>query len=1201
MKPEFIQLLEAELQCDFKEVSLPKIIEYKPDEITEYAIDGHGNITGICIVKLSLRKIPDQFHLRKEFVKHLTHLNLYNNQLMDISSLAGLTSLTRLDLSYNQLTDISFLADLTSLTQLLLFNNQLTDISSLAGLTNLIRLDLSYNQLMDISSLTGLISLTELNLSSNQLTDISFLADLHSLTGLYVSGNQLTDISPLAGLNSLTRLWLYNNQINSISSLEGLTGLTKLLLYNNQLADISSLADMKSLAHIDLSRNQLVDISALAGLSSLTWLSLYNNQLMEISSLASLTSLLHLDLSRNQLVDISFLAGLTSLTELLLYNNLLTNISSLARLTSLTELLLYNNQLTDITSLADLTSLTTLKLYNNRIKDISSLSSLTSLTRLDLSGNQLTDISSLAGLTSLIRLDLSGNQLTEISPIKGLGKLTRLDLQKNSITILYEWICDFPEMEIQWEKIWDSGFITINDNPLISPPAEIVQKGKNALKEWFLQTKKYGKEKAWEAKILIVGEPGSGKTTLLRKLFDPAIEVPSKEGEQLSTLGVEIIQNRSFSYTKEPGIEISAHIWDFGGQDIQYALHQYFITDNSLYILLSDGRKDNTRYDYWFQTIQLLSRNSPVLVCINKKEGAAITPFDRLNYTRLFSQLDICDLEVDFRKNDLFWDHLLNTIAKKLSELLVVGRENPKVWKTVKDRLDEIREKSKYISLERYLEICTESGIDNEDDALFLLSYLHDIGIALNFKGDSNLANMVFLDPNWITKAIYQVLSDDNIEKQNGTFQKEWLFRSWKAKDYRINECNHLLNLMLKNKFNICYEMEGKADTFIVPLKLPQKIPPYTWNPKDNLNFRYQYPFMPEGILSQLIVHINEHIEEHLVWGKGVVIRKNSCRAEIQQTYNPLSGLKYIGIRVAGEKLDARKDMLKNVRYEMNKIHRNLFPTMKVSELVVCNCKYCTESEDPNFYEYSELEELMGMGDVNKSCTKGKQRIPIKELIDATFSSDEFNEDGKRITPVPPDTPVPFVSLKRKILFLSANPSDQKVRPQVDKEFKSIKDELQSSDHWEAFELLPPELGVTDKNLLKSMNQKPEIVHFAGHGELEGIVITDHENRSVLMPEKALNRLFKQHKDSIRLVILSACYSSEQAQTISAIGFYVIGMNSAFKDVAALSFSTGLYIGLGAGKEIESAYDDAMFMLESNFPGDAEKPEIWKDGKILNL
>lgn len=187
-----------------------------------------------------------------------------------------------------------------------------------------------------------------------------------------------------------------------------------------------------------------------------------------------------------------------------------------------------------------------------------------------------------------------------------------------------------------------------------------------------------------------------------------------------------------------------------------------------------------------------------------------------------------------------------------------------------------------------------------------------------------------------------------------------------------------------------------------------------------------------------------------------------------------------------------------------------------------------------------------------------------------------------------------------KILFLSANPSDQ-ARIQTDKEHRIIKSEMERGRHRDFFEFLPSQFAVTITELLRAMNDKPNIVHFSGHGETKSILITTDNNKTQIVPIRALKRLFTPLKDITKIVLLNSCYSAEQAKIISEYGMFVIGMNLPVGDEAAISFAKGLYNGLGEGKTIEAAYNDAMIVLETENPDYAEVVEVWKNGKKLNL
>ena len=46
--------------------------------------------------------------------------------------------------------------------------------------------------------------------------------------------------------------------------------------------------------------------------------------------------------------------------------------------------------------------------------------------------------------------------------------------------------------------------------------------------------------------------------------------------------------------------------WDFGGQDIYHATHQFFLTDRSLFLLLWNARQgwEQAKLHYWLDIIK---------------------------------------------------------------------------------------------------------------------------------------------------------------------------------------------------------------------------------------------------------------------------------------------------------------------------------------------------------------------------------------------------------------------------------------------------------------------------------------------------------------------------------------------------------------------------------------------------------------------
>jgi hypothetical protein len=104
------------------------------------------------------------------------------------------------------------------------------------------------------------------------------------------------------------------------------------------------------------------------------------------------------------------------------------------------------------------------------------------------------------------------------------------------------------------------------------------------------------------------------------------------------------------------------------------------------------------------------------------------------------------------------------------------------------------------------------------------------------------------------------------------------------------------------------------------------------------------------------------------------------------------------------------------------------------------------------------------------------------------------------------------------------------------------------------------------------LDYKPQIVHFSGHGAGEdGLILEDETGNLQLVNTLALANLFKLFSD-IECIVLNACYFEAQATAIIEYVPYVVGMNKAIGDIAAIKFATGFYNAVGAGESVEFAY-----------------------------
>lgn len=158
------------------------------------------------------------------------------------------------------------------------------------------------------------------------------------------------------------------------------------------------------------------------------------------------------------------------------------------------------------------------------------------------------------------------------------------------------------------------------------------------------------------------------------------------------------------------------------------------------------------------------------------------------------------------------------------------------------------------------------------------------------------------------------------------------------------------------------------------------------------------------------------------------------------------------------------------------------------------------------------------------------------------------------------------------ILFLTADPTNAS-RLRLGEEFREIQEKLQLSKQRDKFDL-HQRTSIRPADISQALlDVSPQIVHFSGHGtSTGGLCVEEHNGQVHALQPDAVAALFEQFTDQVECVILNACYSGEQANAIAKHIRYVIGMNEAIGDRAAISFSIGLYQALGAGRSIEEAY-----------------------------
>lgn len=742
-----------------------------------------------------------------------------------------------------------------------------------------------------------------------------------------------------------------------------------------------SFAPLRNLERLDVSNANISDLTQFKELTRLAQLSFRNTRVRDLTPLSALKELRILNATATNVSDLQPLAELTKLRELYLRETDAAHLKPLSKLTELVTLDIARTPIGDLTPLSELRNLITLDLRGCPVSDLSPIADLQRVARLDISSSRVKDLTPLAKLRHLKSLVLEGAAVSDLSPVAHFASqdsLERLDITSTHAT-------DLSPLKALFQRglglLFAVGSTQVGINAaacrLTVPPMEIARQGNQAILNYLAERESAGVERLYEAKMLIVGPGGAGKTSLLRRLFKPQEPLPS---EQETTKGIEIHQHQFLTPDNHP---FRLNVWDFGGQEIYHATHQFFFTERSLYVLLDDTKNDNRSvfdegFKYWLDLVENLGGRSPTLIFQNQK-AARSKNIDEAGIRRRFENVAGC-----YAGDLAFLDsvsRLRDAIEFTARNLAHVGDELPTHWLKVRADLEACALTNPHVSLATYFEICERHMKLDSDRALHLSQYLHDLGVFLHFQDHPLLRRTLVLQNRWLTNAVYRILDDEMVKVKVGRFDRSDCERLWSEKAYADM---HPELIAFMQKFELCYPLSDTGkETWLVPqLLAPAR--PASETPTEvpgDLVVRYRYGFLPKGLASRLTVRLHRFVRDpNLAWVTGVVFQHEANRLTVEV----LSNGNEIELRARGPE---RKELMTVVVAELdalNESFRGLADTVDV--LIPCVCAACRSEKTPHLFHRKTLQKRRRDGRPLVECPTSYSDVSVSEMLDGVVS-----------------------------------------------------------------------------------------------------------------------------------------------------------------------------------------------------------------------
>ncbi len=600
------------------------------------------------------------------------------------------------------------------------------------------------------------------------------------------------------------------------------------------------------------------------------------------------------------------------LQALNLSNNKLETLDIPDRFAQLQQLEISGNEgLKTLTFSAGLPNLERLILRDNNIQKLEFPEGFAKLHYLDASRNEMGEVSFAEVLATLEFLNLSENLLTKVIFPKGFTNLKYLYLFKNKpltklrfgsaprqLEVLHLDYCALEELPHNLISFNGLQTLYLHENPLPDIP-KATRKGEEAENSCedimnYLREYSKGTRVNERVKIILVGNGRVGKTSMFRRLKGQ----PFREAEKF-THGVKLgeLDKRQLPDVITP--ELQANVWDFGGQEIFYATHQFFLTEEALYILAWTDEANVMAYrerdkaelpqdkkfqsvEYWLENIRHHGGEQCPVLMVQTHYDQKITAINAKDYLDDYEIISLNFSACTDEGLSVLKQNITNCINNKIP---FFGKDYPITYDNVMGAIERLDPSINKITREYFEdEICKSAGITPGAETT-VLDFLRKTGTVVWFKGIKLLEETIFVKPNWLTKQVYRLINNE-LEALEGEMDEQYI-KSW-LPDFGEKEREQFIEL-LKN-FRLIFQPQNQEGIFITPQYLPKSL---TGKPRKALAFieanlahifSFHFPkFLPDNVIVNFLCQYGPFSND-LYWKNGICFKNEfgqDCKVEL--------------------------------------------------------------------------------------------------------------------------------------------------------------------------------------------------------------------------------------------------------------------------------------------------------------------------------
>ena len=516
-----------------------------------------------------------------------------------------------------------------------------------------------------------------------------------------------------------------------------------------------------------------------------------------------------------------------------------------------------------------------LNLSSNKLQEIPEVPEWSPcLTVLDLSNNQLSSLPSKVIAPAIRSLDISRNKFHTVPlSVCSFVTLHSLDLSDNP---------NIVALPVQMGRLGYLSHLNLSGlKNLREPPKNLQKEGRECIR--YLNSKLRNARGFYHMKLMLLGNTNRGKTTLLARL--QGIEyIPVDE----STVGVDISEWRYRPSVGRRAFHFS--IWDFAGEKEYYAIHQCFLSQRSLYLLLFNlkhGDKGVEELRPWLNNIALRAPRSCVIIIgthldeiPDEERGETDTLLHRVgtlaaSYNNKLQIMEVLPVGLKNRIENIgllkeaIYNHAAN--YKNRGGQLIMGQKIPASYHALDKQLETVQQEVRQgirdpvmyaKEFKTMVHQMNLSDIQDDEELKTATLFLTDVGSLLHFDDRGhNLHELYFVDPRWLCEMMSKLVTikEKNPYVKCGILYSKDIPMLFKDKQFPWKHFEQFLTLL--DRFEIALPLDNRR--VLIPSMLPDERPKeFEDEEPDNHDLVYSRFIMfssantPPGFWSRLLSRI---------------------------------------------------------------------------------------------------------------------------------------------------------------------------------------------------------------------------------------------------------------------------------------------------------------------------------------------------------